>query len=74
MQRGTPYLGLVGNTQHLTWLTNVVDRSACKYMCETGNFLYQDDLATHLAELFADVVDPKDDPSTEEALQQCEED
>ena len=73
MQRGTPYLGLLGNAQHLTWLTNVIDRNACKFMCTTGNFLYQEDLATLLNELFADVVDPKDDATAEEAIQQDDE-
>jgi hypothetical protein len=70
MQRGTPYVALVANTHHLTWLTNVVDRNSCKYMCTTGNFLYQEDLATLLAELFADVVDPKEDTTAEEAIQE----
>ena len=69
MQRGTPYLGLVGNAHHLTWLTNVVDRNSCQYMCTTGNFLYQEDLATLLSELFADVVDAKEDQTAEEAIQ-----
>ena len=73
MARGTPYLGLVGHPQLLSWLTNVVDRSSCRYMCTTGNFLYQEDLATLLTELFADVVDPKEDTTAEEALQQPEE-
>lgn len=35
-----------------------------------GNFLYQEDLATLLAELFADVVDPKEDTTAEEAIQE----
>ena len=69
MQRGTPYLGLVGNAHQLTWLTNVVDRNSCQYMCTTGNFLYQEDLATLLSELFADVVDAKEDQTAEEAIQ-----
>ena len=70
MRRGMPYVGLVSNAQHLTWLTNVVDRSSCKYMCTTGNHLYQEDLATLLAELFSDVVDPKEDATAEQAIQQ----
>ena len=73
MMRGTPYAGLVGNPHHLTWLTNVVDRNSCKFMCTTGNFLYQEDLATLLGELFADVVDPKEDTTAEEAIQQPDE-
>ena len=72
MMRGTPYAGLVGNQHHLTWLTNVVDRNSCKFMCSTGNFLYQEDLATLLGELFADVVDPKEDTTAEAAIQQPE--
>ena len=68
MLHGTPYAGLVGNPHHLTWLTNVVDRNSCKFMCSTGNFLYREDLATLLGELFADVVDPKEDTTAEEAI------
>ena len=73
MQRGTPYLGMVGNSHHLTWLTNVVDRAAAKYITTAGNYLYQEDLAAHLTELFADVVDPKQDTMAEEALQRKDE-
>ena len=72
MTRGTPYAGLVGNQHHLIWLTNVVDRSSCKFMCTTGNFLCQEDLATLLEELFADVVDPKEDTTVEGVIQQPE--
>ena len=73
MMRGTPYLRLVGNAQLLSWLTNVVDRASCKWMCTSGNTLYMEDLATLLSELFADVVDPKEDTTAEEALQQADE-
>ena len=60
MSAGTQYLGLVGHATHLTWLTNVVDREALKYMCKGGIYLCQDYLAKFVEELFADVVEPND--------------
>jgi hypothetical protein len=60
LKHNIAYLGIVGVAAHMTWLTNVVDRSALKYICESGNSLYQEDLATHLKELFADVMDAED--------------
>ena len=60
MSLGIQYLGLVGNPTHLTWLTNVIDREALKYICTGGNLLYQEDLAKVIEELFADVVEEND--------------
>ena len=74
MQRGTQYLGLLGSALHMTWLTTVVDRASLKFICESGSYLYQEDLATHLNELFADVVDPPEDKNLEESICDGEED
>ena len=74
MQRGTQYLGLLGSALHMTWLTTVVDRASLKFICESGSYLYQEDLATHLNELFADVVDPPEDKNLEESMCDGEED
>ena len=68
MSRGIQYLGLVTDPSHLTWLTNVVDRASLKYICASGNLIYQVDLASHLTELFADVLDPHEDETLEEAI------
>jgi len=56
MARGIPYFGVCANAQHLQWLSNVLDRAALKYIVESGTFLYQEDLATHIKELFSDVL------------------
>jgi hypothetical protein len=68
MQRGNQYLGLLGNSLHMTWLTTVVDRASLKFICEAGSYLYQEDLATHLQELFAELVEPPEDNKLEEAI------
>ena len=68
MQRGNQYLGLIGNSLHMTWLTTVVDRASLKFICESGSYLYQEDLATHLQELFAELVEPPEDDKLEEAI------
>ena len=57
MSLGILYLGLVGSPNYLTWLSNVVDRQSLKYICRGGNFLYQEDLAKVVEELFADAVE-----------------
>ncbi len=76
MKRGTPYLGLVGCSGHMTWLANVVDRSSLKFICQSRNCLYQEDLATTLSELFADVVEESADNTApeEEALTTADDD
>ena len=60
MSSGIQYLGLVGHPTHFNWLTNVVDREALKYICQGGNYLYQEDLAKVVEELFADTVEQDD--------------
>ena len=60
MSEGIQYLGLVGHPAHFTWLTNVIDREALKYICKGGNFLYQEDLSKVIEELFADVVEDEE--------------
>ena len=58
---GALYVGFVYHKTHLTWLTNVVDRASLKYLVQSGTTLYQEDLATHVKQVFADLVEP-DDP------------
>ena len=57
---GALYTGFVYHRTHLTWLTNVVDRAAMKYITESGTYLYQEDLATHIKQVFMDLVDPEE--------------
>ena len=57
---GALYVGFVYHKTHLTWLTNVVDRASLKYLVQSGTTLYQEDLATHVKQVFADLVDADD--------------
>ena len=56
MTLGVQYFGFVTDHVHLGWLTNVVDRASCRQIVKTGSFLYQEDLAVSLKEMFSDIV------------------
>ncbi len=74
MAAGVQYFGVCATSQHLHWLSNVLDRAALKYIVESGTFLYQEELATHIQELFADVLQSLDVPEEdEEAVQASDE-
>ena len=74
MAAGVQYFGVCASSQHLQWLTNVLDRAALKYIVESGTFLYQEDLATHIQELFSDVLQSLEVPEEdEEAVQASDE-
>ena len=68
MSKGIQYVGVVTNDAHHKWLTNVIDRASLAYMCTVGNNLYQEDLATHLKEIFSDLMDQEPDAGAEEAI------
>ena len=68
MSRGVHYVGLALNKEHMAWLTNIVDRSSLKYICQGGGILYQEDLALLLKDLFADVVNSSDDIAGDDAI------
>ena len=53
------YYGIVGNASHMGWLTNVLDRESLQYISRAGHTLYQEDLATHLKDLFGDLMEPE---------------
>ena len=59
--KGIPYFGFVTHSVHLGWLTNVIDRAACRQIAKNGSFLYQEDLAKSLQEMFSDIVEAEDD-------------
>ncbi len=61
MDLGIQYVALAHNATYLTWLTNAVDRAALKYVCQSGHYLYQEELATHIKEHFADLVEDVDE-------------
>ena len=56
---------------HLQWLSNVIDRAALKYIVETGTFLYMEDLATHIKELFADCLESFESTKEDEEAAQA---
>jgi hypothetical protein len=56
MKAGAQYLGLATDANHLSWLSNTVDRSAIRLIAENGSALYQQELAEHLREHFAEIV------------------
>ena len=73
MSRGIQYFGICQSAQHLQWLSNVLDRASLQYIVESGSFLYIEDLATHIQELFADVLESfQQDDQDEEAVQQSD--
>ena len=63
---GALYFGFVYHKTHLTWLTNVVDRASLKYLVQSGTTLYQEDVATHVKQVFADLVEPGEEGDDEE--------
>ena len=70
MARGITYFGICHSAQHLQWLSNVLDRASLQYIVESGSFLYIEDLATHINELFADVLESfQPNEADEEAVQ-----
>ena len=74
MSRGITYFGMCHSAQHLQWLSNVLDRASLQYIVESGSFLYIEDLATHINELFADVLESfQVSEEDEEAVQESDE-
>ena len=60
MHLGVQYVGLVHNSTHMQWLINSVDRASLKFICESGSFLYQEELGATIQDLFGDLVDDGD--------------
>ena len=57
LRLGIQYVGIVFEKTHFTWLSNVIDRASVRCLTQAGSVLYEEDLATHLKALFADVVE-----------------
>ena len=53
---GIQYCGFVIDAVHMAWLTNVVDRASVRQIVKSGTFLYQEELAGSLKNMFSDVV------------------
>jgi hypothetical protein len=68
MDIGIIYFGMCRDATHQSWLSNVLDRAALKFLCKAGAHLYQEDLATHIRELFADVLNGDAEEVTDEGI------
>ncbi len=53
LELGIPYFGMCQNAMHMQWLSNVIDRYSLRLTVTSGSFLYREDLAMHISELFA---------------------
>ena len=56
MSKGIQYFGMCVSASHLSWLSNVLDRACLKLVVESGSYSYQEDLAEHVKEWVADVL------------------
>lgn len=54
---GVQYVGVVRNPEHASWLQNVLDRYALELVTKSGTPLFEQDLATCIAEHFQEVLD-----------------
>ena len=57
VKMGVHYTGLVGNATQLSRLSNSIDRASMKFVVQSGSYLYEEDLATHIKALFSELVD-----------------
>lgn len=74
MKLGLQYVGIVVNRDHLSWLTNSVDRCAARLIAENGSPLFQQELAEHLSEQFAEVLCETHEADLQEGGDEEEED
>ena len=57
LSQGLVYHGIVGHASHMGWLMNVLDRESLQHISRAGHPLYQEDLATHLKDLFGELME-----------------
>lgn len=74
MSKGIHYFGMCMSPHHLTWLSNVLDRACLKYVVESGSYLYQEDMAGLVQELFSDVLATLEKPDEENVVASDDED
>ena len=55
--KGVQYLGVLTDTHHLSWLTNIIDRESLRLIGESSSAVYQEQMSEHIKEHFADVLD-----------------
>lgn len=74
MATGIQYFGMCASAVHMLWLTIVLDRACLKYVVESGSYLNQEDLASHVKELFADALGAAEGASVDEDVVQVSDD
>ena len=68
---GIQYCGFVTDSVHMGWLTNVIDRASVRQIVKSGTFLYQEDLAESLKNMFGDVVEAQEEGDDEKDPDDC---
>ena len=65
---GWPYLAIPKTAAHASFMHNKLDRDALNVISLSGSAMHQADMAEHIKEHFADVLDPAfgEDPEEEE--------
>ena len=61
MKTGATYLGVARNAPHGSWLHSVLDRASLIYLRESGQPLFEQDLATCIQEHVREVLDQLDE-------------
>ena len=57
MQQGTAYFGITRSAAHSSYMQNKLDRDALAIICIQGSALYEADMAEHIKDHFADIVE-----------------
>ena len=57
MSAGLTYACMVGSAEHCSWLQNILDCQALRFICEAGGPLHQQDLAQCIQEHFAETLE-----------------
>ena len=57
MSRGLKYTGFVQEAKHLSWLQNILDTAALRYIAKKGEVLYMEDVAELVAQHYQDLLE-----------------
>ena len=57
MQKGCHYLGICQSDKHSVWVSNIIDRSAMRSIVDSSTQLHEQDLAQHISEHFAELLE-----------------
>ena len=68
---GIQYCGFCADFGHMGWLSNVIDRASVRQIVKSGTFLYQEELADELKEMFSAIVEPEEENEGQEDPDDC---